>query len=149
ISSRKDDAQMLKPLTRAVVTLTAAAALTGTALTSAAGIARASSRAFPAPFGRVWESWAYDPAQHNIVLFGGATARGGGNDGIGPGRPWTWNGRWTERHPARSPRTRTGAAIVYDAATRQLLLFGGSVRSGTGGGFFGDTWVWNGRTWNR
>jgi hypothetical protein len=39
--------------------------------------------------------------------------------------------------------------MVYDAATRQLLLFGGSRLIGTAGGFYGDTWIWTGfrRPW--
>jgi hypothetical protein len=30
-----------------------------------------------------------------------------------------------------------------------MLLFGGSSKIGTAGGFFGDTWIWNGTTWTR
>jgi hypothetical protein len=102
----------------------------------------------PQPPGRVWGSWAYDPATRQVVLFGGdktdgETARGVVFDGT-----WTWkNGVWTRRHPATSPSSRTGAAIAYDYASRQLLLFGGSRRPGTGGGFSDQTWIWNGRTW--
>jgi hypothetical protein len=111
-------------------------------------LASPSPQNFPAPFGRVWQSWVYDPAQHDVVLFGGDTGHGD-NSGSVLGTTWTWNGRWTERHPAKSPSARAGAAIVYDQATRQLLLFGGSSRPATEGGFLGDTWVWTGRTWTR
>jgi hypothetical protein len=134
---------------RTVIALAAALALTGAAGTGPALASGSAASKFPAPFGRVWDSWAYDPAQHDVVLFGGDTDRGGGNGGIVLGTTWTWNGRWTERHPAHAPSARTGAAIVYDPATSQLLLFGGSARPGTGGGFFGDTWIWTGRTWTR
>jgi hypothetical protein len=101
------------------------------------------------PLGRVWASWAYDPAQHDIVLFGGDTGYQTGPDFVF-GRTWTWDGvDWDRRHPEASPSPRTGAAIVYDGATHQLLLFGGSMRPGTGGGFLAGTWVWSGATWTR
>ncbi len=83
-----------------------------------------------------------------MVLFGGDTGQGA-NSGNVLGTTWTWNGRWTERHPASTPSARTGAAVVYDPATRQLLLFGGSSRPATEGGFLGDTWIWTGKTWTR
>ncbi len=61
---------------------------------------------------------------------------------------WTRTGTtWTHQHPAQSPSARTGAAIVWDPATRQLLLYGGSTRPYTEGGFLGDTWTWTGTTW--
>jgi hypothetical protein len=85
---------------------------------------------------------AYDPPRHELVLFGGD------NGSTVFGETWTRkNGTWTLQHPARSPSPRTGAAMVYDAATRQLLLFGGSRMIGTAGGFYGDTWSWTGCTW--
>ena len=99
--------------------------------------------------GRTWDSWAYDPAEHEIVMFGGSSAPGSGSV---YGGTWTWNGRagaWAEQHPARSPSPRTGAAMVWDPATRQLLLFGGSQLAGTAGGFLDGTWTWDGQTWRR
>ena len=39
--------------------------------------------------------------------------------------------------------------MVYDGATQQLLLFGGSRLPFSGGGFLGDTWAWNGTTWTQ
>jgi len=79
-----------------------------------------------------------------MVLFGGDNGR------AVFGTTWTFShGVWTRRRPARSPSPRTGATMVYDAATAQLLLFGGSRRIGTSGGFYGGTWVWTGRTWRR
>lgn len=96
------------------------------------------------PAGREWASFAYDPALHELVLFGGDNGRTVFGD------TWTRkDGTWTQQHPARSPSPRTGAAMVYDAATSQLLLFGGSRLIGTGGGFYGGTWTWNGTTWRR
>jgi hypothetical protein len=52
---------------------------------------------------------------------------------------------WTERQPTNSPSARTFASIAYDAAHRQVVLFGGY----DGTTFLGDTWIWNGRTWRQ
>ncbi len=96
------------------------------------------------PPGREWASFAYDPAQKDAVLFGGA------NFSTSYGDTWTWNGAcWTRRHPAAAPSARTGAAMVWDGATQQLLLFGGSTKPFSGGGYQADTWTWNGATWKR
>jgi hypothetical protein len=96
------------------------------------------------PPGREWASFAYDPRLRESVLFGGQTASAVLGD------TWTRHGSsWTQQHPASSPSARTGAALVYDQATGQLLLFGGSSRPFFGGGFFGDTWVWTGATWTQ
>lgn len=96
------------------------------------------------PPGRQWASLAYDPAQQDVVLFGG-------NDSDTVfGDTWTFDGRtWTERHPATSPSARTGAAIAYDKRTHQLLLFGGSTGPNDSGSFLARTWTWNGRSWTR
>ena len=96
------------------------------------------------PAGREWASFSYDPAQSQVVLFGGDN----GSKALGD----TWihvHRGWVRQHPAHSPSPRTGAAMVYDGATGQLLLFGGSKLIGTGGGFLGDTWIWTGRDWRR
>jgi Kelch motif/Galactose oxidase, central domain len=102
----------------------------------------------PGPAGRVWTSWADDPATGQVVLFGGDQAyRTSGPDNV-LGSTWTWNGSaWTKQQPAAAPSPRTGAAMVYDAATGQLLLFGGSSHPFSGGGYLGDTWTWDGTTW--
>ena len=130
-------AATLLPLAVAVVPATAAVhALPGQAVTD------------PGPAGRVWDSWADDPATGQVVLFGGIQAyRTSGPDDV-IGSTWTWDGTtWTKQQPTATPSPRTGAAMVYDPATSQLLLFGGSSHSGTG--YLGDTWAWNGTTWTQ
>ncbi len=112
-------------------------------LVPAASAARAGTAAAQ-PAGREWASFAYDPALHEVVLFGGDNGR------TVLGDTWVHVHRgWVRQHPAHSPSPRTGAAMVYDGATGQLLLFGGSALIGTGGGFFGGTWAWNGRDWRK
>jgi hypothetical protein len=107
----------------------------------------ASAASTPArPPGREWPSFAYDGALRELVLFGGddllAANASGGFRGT-----WTRTGTtWTKQHPSNSPSGRSGAAMAYDAATRQLLLFGGS---SPGGGVDAQTWVWTGSNWRR
>ena len=98
----------------------------------------------PGPPGRQNDSFAYDPRRHDFVLFGGQTATAVLGD------TWVLRGDdWTRLHPAGTPSARTGAALVFDPATGQLLLFGGSSKPAFGGGFSGQTWVWTGTTWRR
>jgi hypothetical protein len=110
----------------------------------------AASQAAPGPAGRVWTSWADDPATGQVVLFGGDQAyRSSGPDDV-IGSTWTWDGTaWTRQTPMAAPSPRTGAAMVYDTATGQLLLFGGSSHPFSGGGYLGDTWTWDGTTWTQ
>ena len=94
------------------------------------------------PPGRENESFAFDPRHDDFVMFGGdnhTTVFGG---------TWILHGTtWAQVHLAHAPSARTGAALVYDPATRQLLLFGGSSKPAFGGGFSNQTWVWTGTTW--
>lgn len=43
-----------------------------------------------------------------------------------------------------APPARQGAAMAYDAVSRQIVLFGGTSASGTA---LADTWAWNGVGW--
>ena len=78
---------------------------------------------------------AYDPAiKADILLDHGAT--------------WTWNGwSWTQLHPSTSPPPRAQAAMAYDSATREIVLFGGEAPDGSG--YLGDTWTWDGANWTQ
>ena len=52
---------------------------------------------------------------------------------------------WKKAVPASSPLARLGHAMAYDAAHKQVVLFGGWVSSsGTG-----ETWIWDGSTWTQ
>jgi len=50
--------------------------------------------------------------------------------------------KWVQGHPTATPSARGGATMVYDAALRQMVLFGGDT-------LVGDTWVWDGQDWIR
>jgi hypothetical protein len=83
---------------------------------------------------------AYDPARHDIVLFGGSTVLG-----TDLADTWTWNGtKWVQSAPAHSPSIRDSASMGYDDATGQLVLFGGYHA-----GNLNDTWAWSGTTWTK
>lgn len=87
-------------------------------------------------------SIAYDEAHHQIVLFGGEIPAG--HVGTLMNTTWTWNGAvWQQQHPATSPSARTGAAMAYDVAHQQIVLYGGI----TVDGISSETWTWDGVTW--
>ena len=128
-----------------VTVITAAVLASATLVASVPAVAQRAS-AGPRPPGREWPSLAYDAARHELVLFGGDDL-GAANATGGFRGTWTRTGtKWTKQHPANSPSGRTGAAMAYDAATRQLLLFGGS---SPGGGVDAQTWLWTGSDWRR
>ncbi len=90
------------------------------------------------PSARGAAAMAYDAATGNIVLFGGGAflPRGGGDIFTGT---WTWDGStWTKQHPAASPAARSEPSMAYDAATGNVVLFGGVGPNG----IFGGTWTW-------
>ncbi len=100
------------------------------------------ARAAATPPGREWAAFAYYPPKNELVLFGGR------RPGTIFADTWTRTGTtWTLHHPTRSPSARTGASMVFDPATKQLLLFGGSATTGTG--FSNQTWTWNGSNWTQ
>ncbi len=102
---------------------------------------------FPAPSGRANAQLAYDDATNALLLFSGQDYTGAAllTD------TWTWNGStWTQLYPAHSPGPLESAAIAYDPATRQVVLFGGISTANTGGtAISGDTWTWNGSDWTQ
>jgi hypothetical protein len=85
---------------------------------------------------------AYDATTGQLIVFGGAAAPAGGPTGD----TVAWTGTdWQELSPHTSPPGRTQAAMAYDDATGQLVLYGGNSLSG----FLSDTWTWNGTTWHQ
>lgn len=93
------------------------------------------------PSARTGASMVYDPATKQLLLFGGgATPSGPFN-----GDTWTWDGTtWTQLHPATSPPGREFGDVVYDAATKTVVLF-----AGWHGSYLDDTWSWNGTNWTQ
>jgi hypothetical protein len=102
----------------------------------------------PLPAGRRAEaSIAYDSDRGRAVLFGGTDA----NNGL-LGDTWEWDGAtgaWTQiTPPGLAPRARRGHALVYDAARKKTVLYGGYAGN-TDQDAMRDTWTWDGATWTR
>jgi sugar lactone lactonase YvrE len=91
------------------------------------------------PLAREGASMAYDAALGEVILFGGYD-----ENGIFDSDTWAWSGSsWTQLSPASSPANlpgRISAAMDYDAAMGQLVMFGGEDSNGG----FSDTWVLTG-----
>lgn len=66
---------------------------------------------------------AFDPSIKRVVLFGGSDgARYCGSSA----ERWDWDGQdWRNMGPTPKVNGRSGAALAYDDATSQLVLFGG------------------------
>ena len=78
-------------------------------------------------------SAAFDPGLQGVVLFGG------GSGGVDQNTMWLWDqvgDTWTQLSPMQSPPAREGAGMTYDAASNQVILFGGQNNNG----YFNDTW---------
>jgi len=101
---------------------------------------------FPAPSPPVRTGAAIGylgPPNKQVVLFGGnvQTPPFVVND------TWVWDGStWTQQFPTTSPSARVQASFVWDAATRQLVLFGGFTLADPRNPI-ADTWVWDGSDW--
>jgi hypothetical protein len=101
-------------------------------------------RVSPSP--RLWATMVYDPVNQAVLLFGGSNTPNG-DDAFSD--TWAWNGvtkSWTELHPSSHPSGRAGNQLVYDAANRTVVLFGGVTTSLTP---LNDTWTFNGINWTR
>ena len=96
------------------------------------------------PAARAFGAMATD-ASGQVILFGGYNATGGYlND------TWKWTGSaWTPINTLAQPTPRKMAVLAYfnkpnGGTAAGLAIFGGQ----DGSGDLGDTWTWNGTTWN-
>jgi hypothetical protein len=67
----------------------------------------------------------------------------------GDGQTWLWTGAWTRMHPGTTPPITSGVASAFDAATGQVVLFGGAGVTSRVAGWYDQTWTWNGSDWSR
>jgi hypothetical protein len=105
-----------------------------------AAVAHGSTAQATHPSHRLYAAMAYDPALHEVILFGGAATPPWRRD------TWAFDGTsWTKLSPAVSPQGRGGARMAYDEATGQLVLFGGKGNRHP----LNDTWVFDGTTWTK
>jgi hypothetical protein len=78
-----------------------------------------------------------DPATHSDVALSGN------------GQTWIWTGVWTRAHPGSTPPIVSAAAAVFDAATGQVVVFGGAGMSSHQAGLYNQTWTWDGSNWTQ
>ncbi len=102
------------------------------------------TQVFPSggPPGVRWDhTLVYDPANNELVLFGGRDLAGNAM-----GDTWVLSCSaattctWTAG--GSGPSARYGHAMAYDPATARVVLFGGQ----SGATLLGDVWAWNGAT---
>ncbi len=87
----------------------------------------------------------YDVGRDALVVFGGFVT--GAN--LGDTYELDATG-WHARTPGQAPTMRGGAAMAYDAANHEVVLFGGRAIDATGTiAYYGDTWTWDGTTWTQ
>jgi hypothetical protein len=101
---------------------------------------------FPAnsPPSRYGFGMTYDAARQQVVLFGGATGTGSLLSAYSD--TWTWDGdNWTKQNPSTNPPAAYETPIAYDAATQQVIQFGGLYPSNTSTP--DQTWAWDGSNW--
>ncbi len=87
------------------------------------------------PAARAGHRMAYDPTSATVILFGGWDGTAYFND------TWAYDpltNTWTDLNPAgEAPAARDSHSLVYNAATDELILFGGLVGGATDSQ---DTW---------
>lgn len=65
----------------------------------------------------------YDATDGYVVLFGGSY----GTSNAGESETWMFKaGVWTEMFPSTTPPARAGASMVYDNATKSVIMFSGT-----------------------
>jgi hypothetical protein len=79
----------------------------------------------------------FDPLRNQTVLV----------QPVDPAGPWLWSGTsWTTATVNPAPIGRDGAAMAFDLARGEAVLFGGTIGTTT---WFNDTWLWNGSSWRQ
>ena len=101
-----------------------------------------------APSAREDMAMAYDPATHSTLMFGGCC-----NPSEMYGETWIFGvglgDGWQQLSPITSPSPRIGAAMTFDWAAGNIVLFGGCSGSVSTCTFLDDTWTWDGTTWTQ
>jgi len=108
------------------------------------GTAWSHQPAVPTPLKkREGHALAHDEVRQQVVLFGGvgSTKNSLQND------TWLWNGTaWEEAPGSVRPPPRRDHGLVFDAARKQVLLFGGETSFAA---VLNDLWSWDGSAWSR
>lgn len=98
-----------------------------------------------APYVRTHASIARDAQRGEVVVFGGFD----GTSALGD--MWIYSGSWSERVFGGTdvvPPPRLGAAMAYDEARGEIVMYGGCAFGGSSFDALAGTWVWDGTTWH-
>jgi hypothetical protein len=86
-----------------------------------------------------------DTVRGRVVMFGGYENTVGSNRTLGD--TWEWEGEsWSQKFVS-APSRRGEHAMAFDAARGRTVLFGGLERQEVSEEAIGDTWEWDGATW--
>jgi hypothetical protein len=90
-------------------------------------------------------SYAFDAARGDVVVFGGIPAFSWSTQ---LNTTWRLRGNtWSQVPTTIAPPGRIFAAMAFDQARGEIVLFGGfDILTST---FLGDTWCWNGAAWQQ
>jgi putative cell wall-binding protein len=96
---------------------------------------------------------AYDGTTQQVLLYNGADSCfapgtfGFGDCSKNASETWSWDGSsWQQVSTSVGPSSRSNEPLAYDAATQQLVMFGGFGRSADSSGegaYLADTWVYS------
>lgn len=92
----------------------------------------------------------YDDASASLLYIGGNAEFLG--QPSGGSQTWSWDGNSWHRVSDTAPATfgqggmGGGATAAYDAARRQVVLFGGIAPDGS---LMNETWIWDGKSWTQ
>lgn len=87
---------------------------------------------------------SFDPSMGDLVSVGGLANGSTTDQTWAYGPPADVTGNWSEESPAHRPPAMGGAAMAFDQANGEIVLFGGSAAT-----YLDETWVWDGDDWTR
>lgn len=106
---------------------------------------RTSPKTSPGP--RAEASMAYDQEREVIVLFGGYRIENGNYVKLAD--TWEFSGNNWALIADEGPTARHGAGLVYHEKLGAIMLFGGSTVDRQYGESSGETWLWDGKDWQK
>jgi hypothetical protein len=99
-----------------------------------------------APSARSGASMVYDAARKQVVLFGGLDSSSNSSS-VYLSDTWVLGSKGWSQVSGVGPSARDSASVVYDAARKQVVLFGG--KGSSSAGWLGDTWVLGSKGWSQ
>lgn len=92
---------------------------------------------------------AYDPVRRRVVMFGGQAPDDLDTGAVHSDTTYLWDGvSWSAAPVLLAPSPRRDAGMVFDAARRVTVLYGGYAGDPDDSPFT-DTWTWDGHQWTQ